>query len=138
MRVVLDNNVFISGIFWEGAPHQIIKLAEKNKLEIFTTTEILNELFGVLKREKFEPLFREGKTTLEEISERTLELVKICIPKIKVNIIKEDPADNKFLACAITCQASFIVSGDKHLLKLKEFQGIPIVSPREFLKIIKK
>ena len=53
-------------------------------------------------------------------------------------VIKEDRPDNKFLACAIAAQASFIISGDKHLLKLKEFQGIPIVSPREFLKIIGK
>lgn len=138
MRVVLDNNVFISWIFWKGTPHEIIKLAEKNEFEISTTTEILKELFGVLKRKKFKPLLKEGKTTLKEVFEKVLELVKIYIPKVKVNVIREDPPDNKFLACAVTCQASFVVSGDEHLLKLKEFKGIPIVRPREFLKIIKQ
>jgi len=138
MRIVLDNNVFISGIFWKGIPHQIIKLAEENRFEIATTIEILEELFGVLKRGKFKPLFKEGKTTLEEVSERILELVRIYSPKVKVKVITEDPEDNKFLACAISCQASFIVSGDGHLLKLKKFRDIPIVPPKEFLKIIKK
>ena len=138
MKIVLDSNVFISGIFWKGFPNEIIKLAEKGKLEIFTTNEILEELFGVLKREKFKHLFEEGKTNINEVSEKVLELVKICEHIKGIRIIKEDPSDDKFLACAISCQASFIVSGDKHLLKLKKFQGILIVSPREFLKLYSK
>jgi len=138
MRIVLDNNVFISGIFWKGAPHEIIQLAEENKIEIFTSLEILKELFGVLKREKFKPLFREGKTSVEEVFGRILGLVKICTPKIEIKVIKEDPPDNKFLACVITAQASFIISGNEHLLNLKKFKGISIISPRSFLKIIKK
>ena len=133
MKIVLDSNIFISGIFWKGNPHKIIELAEKRELEIFTTDEILEELFGVLKREKFKPLFEEAKTNTNEVFEKTLELVKICIPVKKINIIKDDPSDNKFLACAISAQASFIISGDNHLLKVKNFQGISIVKPREFL-----
>jgi len=137
MKAILDNNVFISGIFWKEVPHQIIKLAEGNRFEIATTIEILEELFGVLKREKFKPLFKEGETNLEEVSEKVLELVRIYIPKVKVDVIPGDPEDNKFLACAISCQASFIISGDEHLLRLKKFQGIPIVTPKKFLEIIK-
>ena len=136
MRIVLDNNVFISGIFWEGSPHKIIGLAEKGKLEIFTTNEILEELLGVLKREKFKSLIEEAKTNINEIFEKILGLIKICIPVKEIKVIKDDPSDDKFLACAISCQASFIISGDKHLLNLKEFQGIPIVSVNEFLKKI--
>lgn len=134
MKIVLDNNVFISGIFWKGTPHQIIELTEKGKIEIFTTKEILNELFGVLKREKFKPLFIEGETNFEEVFKKILRLVKICISEEKIKIIKEDPSDNNFLACAVSCQASFIVSGDKHLLKLGNFLDIPIISPKEFIK----
>lgn len=136
MKVVLDNNVFISGIFWKGAPHKIIELTERGKIEVFTTFEILEELFGVLQREKFKPLLGEGETNVEEVFRKVLELVEISFPKKEVDIIKEDTPDNNFLACAESCQASFIISGDKHLLKLKEFQGIPIVSPKGFLKII--
>ena len=137
MKVVLDNNVLISGIFWKGAPHEIIRLAEEDKIEIFTSLEILKELFGVLKREKFKPLFREGKTNVKKVFGKILGLVKICTPKVEIKVIKKDPPDNKFLACAITAQASFIISGDEHLLNLKKFQGISIISPRGFLKIIK-
>lgn len=138
MKVILDNNVFISGIFWQGAPYQIIKLAEKNKIEIFTCLEILKELFGVLKREKFDSFFEEGKTTREEVFQKILDLVQICYPKVKIQLIKDDPSDNIVLACAISSQADFIISGDKHLLKLKSFQGIPIVTPQQFLRQFKK
>lgn len=137
MKVVLDNNVFISGIFWKGFPHKIIEFAEDGKIKIFASREILEELFGVLQREKFDSLFEEGKTNREEVFRKVLELVEISSVKKEINIIKEDPEDNKFLACAVACQAFFIVSGDKHLLKLAEFKRIPIVSPGEFLKIIK-
>ena len=134
MKIVLDSNVFISGIFWKGFPNEIIKLAEKGKLEVFTTNKILEELLGVLKREKFKYLFEEGKTNINEVFEKILELVKICEHIKGVRIIREDPSDDKFLACAISCQAFFIISGDKHLLKLKKYQGVLIISPREFLQ----
>ncbi len=134
MRIVLDNNVFISGIFWKGVPNEIIKIAEKGRLEIFTTKEILKELFSVLKREKFRFLFEEAKTEINEVFEKILGLVKICEPVKEIRVIKKDPSDNKFLACAISCQATFIVSGDVHLLELKEFQRISIISPRKLLK----
>lgn len=137
MRVVLDNNIFISGIFWQGPPHEIIKLAERDKIKIFSTLEILEELFNVLQREKFKPLFEEGETNVGEVFRRVLELVEISPTRKKVDVVKEDPFDNNFLACALTSQAYFIVSGDKHLLKLREFQGISIISPKDFLKIIK-
>lgn len=138
MKIVLDNNVFISGIFWKGPPNQIIKLAEENKVEIYSTFEILKELFGVLQRRKFDKFFEEGKTSREEVSQKILELVRICVAKIKVEVIKEDPPDNYFLACALSSGASFIVSGDKHLLKLKESQDISILTPKEFLKRFNK
>lgn len=138
MKIVLDTNVFISGIFWKDPPHQIIKLAEENKVEIYGTKEILEELFGVLSRRKFDYLFKESKSSRNEIFQKILEIIKICVSKIKVRVIKEDLPDNYFLACALSCRASFIVSGDEHLLKLKEFQGISILTPSQFLKRFKK
>lgn len=138
MKVVLDNNVFISGIFWQGLPHQIIELAEEKKIEIFSSQEILDELFGVLQKEKFEYLFQEGKTTRQEVFQKILDLVQICKPKVEIQVIKDDPSDNIFLACALASRADFIISGDSHLLKLKSFQGIPIITAQQFLKQFKK
>lgn len=133
MKVVLDTNVFISGLFWTGTPHKIIKAAENKKITIVMTPEILSELVGVLEREKFTPLFREAGTTLDEVIKKVTALVKIFPSSVEFNVIKEDPTDNKFLACALAAQASFIVSGDQHLLKLKSFGKIPILTPRQFL-----
>lgn len=139
MRVVIDTNVFISGIFFGGAPRKVLDLIEEKQITSCFTFQTFEELKRLLYHEKFDkqrkllsfPLshfLRRLKTSSSFFIQPFLE------PPL---IIKEDPADNYILACAVSSQASFIVSGDNHLLKLKEFQGIPIVSPREFLKIIK-
>jgi len=138
MNIVLDTNVFISGTFWKGKLHEIIRMAEEGKVDIATTEEILEELLDVLKRAKFSHLYKEGETDLQEIFGKILALVNIFYPPMdKITIIKEDPDDNKFLACALVARASFIVSGDQHLLKLKNFQDVPIVTPAQFLKNFK-
>ena len=62
---------------------------------------------------------------------------QIVYPKKKLNVVKKDPKDNKILECALEAQASFIISGDKHLLEIKEYKGIKIISPKEFLNEIK-
>lgn len=81
---------------------------------------------------------KEEKIDFPKIIEILVSNSRVVFPRRTPHTIKEDPSDNHFLACAIVAQASFIISGDEHLLKLKAFQGIPIVSPKEFLKIIKK
>lgn len=138
MKIVIDSNIFISGIFWKGASNEIIKLAEEKKVEICATLEIVEELFGVLRRDKFGKFYEEAATEPEYVFGKIFELVKIYSCKSNVHIIKDDPSDDKFLACAVASNADFIVSGDKHLLKLKSFQGIPVVAPRQFINRFKK
>jgi len=139
MNIVLDTNVFISGIFWKGKPHEIIRMAEESRIEIAATEEVLEELLDFLKRAKFSHLYKEGKTNPQEVFEKILALANIFYPPMdKITAIKEDPDDNKFLACALAAQASFIVSGDQHLLKLEKFQNILIATPAEFLKYFKE
>lgn len=137
MKIVLDNNVFISATFWHGPPHQILQLAEAKKLKIYATSEILDELFGVLKRKKFDYLFEEGRTSREEVFQKWGKIVYLCQPSIKVEGIVDDPKDNKFLSCALACGANFIISGDKHLLDLKEFRGIPILKPQGSIEYVR-
>jgi len=74
---------------------------------------------------------------IEEWRNLIIESSVIINPKIKLNVIKEDPDDNKFLEAGISGNADLIISQDKHLLKLKEYQGIKIVSPEEALLLIK-
>jgi len=134
MRVVLDTNVFISAIFWRGSPHDILKFAEEDKITLVSSREILEELFGVLQRDKFQPYLQQTQTNLPELIEHISSIVEVFSPLKKVSIIEEDPSDNKFLDCALSSGASFIISGDHHLLDLKEFQDILIVAPSQFLK----
>jgi len=65
-----------------------------------------------------------------------IEIATLVEPKKKLKVVKDDPQDNKFLECALEAKADLIVSGDKHLLKLKEYEGIPIVSSADFLKLV--
>lgn len=135
MRVVLDTNVIISGLFWRGFPGEILEKCLKEHTLCFST-ETISELKKALSYPKFIPYFQKLTFTTGEFLNRLTKNALIVSKIENLSIIKEDPSDNKFLACAISCQASFIISGDKHLLNLKQFQKIPIVSPKQFLKII--
>ena len=129
--VVLDTNVLISSIFWEkGNSHKIVDIAIEQKITNFTSPEMLNELARVL-RQKF-------KQT-EEYIESQLALIanysQIIEPKIKANVVPEDAKDNMIIECALSSDADYIITGDKHLLKLKEYKGIKILAPKEFLEL---
>jgi len=65
-----------------------------------------------------------------------LELCFVVRPKEKVSVVKKDPTDNKFLECALAANADYIMSGDKHLLELREFRNIKIIRTWEILKLI--
>lgn len=137
MRVVLDTNVLISTLLWKGRLAPIYHLINERKIVPCFSRTTFNELIRVAKYPHIVAKTKKEKINLEEIIEILLSNSIIAQPREILNIIKEDPFDNNFLACATSCRASFIVSGDKHLLKLRDFQAIPIVSPKEFLKIMK-
>ncbi|MDI6720960.1 MAG: putative toxin-antitoxin system toxin component, PIN family [Candidatus Aenigmarchaeota archaeon] len=132
IKAVLDTNIFVSSIFWEkGNPHRIVELALDKKIEVFTSVEILQELEKVLKRDFDEP---------DELIQRQIGLIfeysSVIVSGKKVNVIKADPDDNKILECALVSGADYIVSGDKHLLNIKEYEGTKIIKAREFVEII--
>lgn len=84
-------------------------------------------------KDKLLDKFKVPPEKVEEFLEIIVFDSKIVYPKNKLDIVKKDPSDNKVIECAIEAEASFVVSGDKHLLEIKEYKGIKIVSPREFL-----
>lgn len=140
MRVVLDTNIYISGLFFGGIPRRILDLIEEKFITPCFTIKTFTELERLLYHDKFIKQRNLLSFSIADFLNR-IKSYSLIFPQpseIPIPIIiKEDLPDNYFLACAILSQVSFIVSGDKHLLKLKKFQGIRIVSPREFLKIIK-
>ena len=134
IKVVLDTNIFISSIFWGmGNPHKIIEKAINQKIEIFSSEEILEELQKILKRD-----FEQPEDLIGEQINFIKQLVEIVEIQEKVDFVKEDIDDNKIIECAVSANANFIITGDNHLLKLKEYHQIKIINVRDFLDIIEE
>jgi len=129
VRIILDTNVFVSGVFFSGPPYQILKAWRDGILNLVISEEI------------FEEYQRVGEVLGEQYPmvalQPILDLVRVraqiypvkCLPES----IADDPDDDKFLACALACKNKMIVSGDKHSLKVIGFREIKIIRPREFV-----
>jgi len=131
MKIVVDTNFLISATQWDySVSHKLLENLILNNAEIFTTKEILEEFAEVLKRD----FLYNGEDT-QNILEKVFQFVILVTPNEKVEIVKEDPDDNKIIECALESKAEYILSYDQHLLNLKEFQGIKIIKPEEALKL---
>ncbi len=131
IKVVLDNNVFISALFWKGAPYQIFRKILEGAILNSVSPQILKEL-----KERLLEKFKLPPEKVKEFLEIIIFNSQIVYPKKKVNIVKKDPSDNKIIECALESKASFVISGDRHLLEIKEYKRIKIISPKEFLSKI--
>ena len=131
-KVVLNTNILISAIVFGGKPRQVLEAAIKGHIQIILTEDIIEEMRGVLEGKKFQ--FPAGITDL--IIQELKSPAEIVAPKERITAIEKDPEDNRVLECARESQADFIVSGDMHLLEIKEFQGTKILTPEEFLEIL--
>lgn len=136
MKVVLDTNVWLSGIFWEGEASKIIEKAEKKNIQIIISEDILSEIVNVLNREsKFQKYILNLRLNLEDMLRTILSISTLIETRNKLDIIKADPKDNIILEAALNGKAEYIISYDNHLLNMIEFRSIKIISPGEFLKI---
>lgn len=129
MKIVLDTNVFISGIFFGGHPSQILKFWKESRIKIILTESIL---------EKYKRVGRELSAKYPSINiEPIIELFTIYAEFVETKDISvnacEDPDDNKFIECAIASHSKLIVSGDKHLLKMSGYKNIEVLKPRDFI-----
>jgi putative PIN family toxin of toxin-antitoxin system len=132
-RIVLDTNVLISAILFGGPPREALKLVISGTVDCSLSLAILDELRDVLQRPKFKFSPEQSFNVLEELH----AACDIINPMVKINVITEDPDDNKILECAVAAKSTFIVSGDRHLLDLVEFRGIKILTPTAYLKMVK-
>jgi len=136
MKIVLDTNVWLSGIFWDGEASKIIEKAEKKGIQIIISEEILSEIVNVLSREsKFQKYILNLKLSIEDMLRTILSISTLIETKSKLDIIKADAKDNIILEVALDGKVEYIVSYDNHLLNMIEFRSIKIISPGEFLKI---
>ncbi|HED01043.1 MAG TPA: putative toxin-antitoxin system toxin component, PIN family [Proteobacteria bacterium] len=128
-KVVIDTNVMVSAFGWHGKPEEIVRLVTKGRITNFISIEILTELGRVLSYAKFK--FSEALQV--EIIETVFSMSSVVSTSEPLNIIVDDPEDNKILECAASAKVDFIITGDKHLLNLKSFRGVEILTPEEFL-----
>ena len=136
MRVVADTNVLVSAFLWTGPPHRLLTAAERGRLTLYTSPVLIEELADVLARRKFAPRLRALEVTVEELVVGYLKLARLLVPQPIPPVIKEDPEDDHVLACALAAQASYLVTGDPHLLHLTSYRTVPIVSPRTFVSAV--
>jgi putative PIN family toxin of toxin-antitoxin system len=134
-KVVLDTNVYISALLRGRKPEIVLRLSSApfKRYDLYTSQEILKELDRVL-REKF--LWPAENRELE--TRRIFEWADLVKPTKAISAIPNDESDNRILECAVKAKADFIVSGDGHLLNLKEYEGIRIITPAQFLKKLEK
>ena len=127
-RVVLDTNIIVSSALG-GALEFILDKWADDAFTVIVTSEILAEYFEVINR----PKFRLKQATIDRITRYSYQFAEFVVPEERIQFIEADPKDDKFLEAAVAGNAETIVSGDNHLLELKEFRAIPILSARAFL-----
>jgi putative PIN family toxin of toxin-antitoxin system len=132
LKVVLDTNILVSAWLWEGNESKIVELIENGLVIGYTSPPLMQEFEKVMNYPKF-------RLSEEEIASAVgyyQIILRMIEPKTTVNIIRDDPADNRVLDCALSTKASAIITGDKHLLALGRFKNIRILTSAEFLKLV--
>ena len=133
MRVVIDTNVFVSGWLWGGIPARLFRFARNSQLIICASEAILAELQNTLSKQKLQAKLQSLGFTVDSLMSTTRVLVEV-YPISEINVPDlRDRNDNMILATAIAADADAIVTGDLDLLVLQEYQGIVIVTARDFI-----
>jgi hypothetical protein len=132
LRVVLDTNVLVSAIISDGKLRELLRKGIANQFSIITSDLILRELSVVLSR----PKFKTNEDEINGIIRTLLRSVEIVSVKSKLEAVKQDPKDNIIIETAYDGNADVIVSGDSHLLELKAFRGIKIMTVENMLGLL--
>jgi uncharacterized protein len=129
MKIVLDANIFISSFFWGGNPRLVLERVITGKDELYVTKEILDEIELVMGR----PKFHVNKEEVDYFIISIEEIANRIVPKRMINNGSRDKADNKYIECAIAANVDYIISGDIHLLELKKYKNVKIVTAKDYL-----
>jgi len=132
LKIVLDTNIYISAAIIGRVCEEILRICRFGNTEVFISDDIIIEIETKLK-EKF--FWNDKQIGL--FKENILEFTNIIKITDKIIYIKDDADDDKILECAISSESDYIISGDKHLIKLKSFRNIKILRPAEFLILIR-
>ncbi|MDH7514018.1 MAG: putative toxin-antitoxin system toxin component, PIN family [Clostridiales bacterium] len=132
-RIVIDTSVFISAVLFRGPTSRLVSLWQKGNISVLMSSAILKEYARALAYPKFKLTRTEIRGIIEQELLPYVSPVKV---KSTFHVITQDPSDDKFLELAQEGKANYILSGDKHLLDLKTFHGIKIITPNELFALI--
>jgi len=127
-RVVFDTNIWISGLLWYGKPYQCLLLARAGAVQAMYCPAMMAEL-----AQKLRQVFGFSENHIQAVLYDFRRMAHRVNITGDLDVISDDPDDDKFVECAVTADASLIVSGDHHLLDLGEYEGIQILSAAEFV-----
>ncbi len=133
LNVTADTNILISATIARGNEYELLELARTGKIKITLSPLILNEFRNVISR----PTFGYAKRQIYDHLKQIMTICYIKVPRVKVNAITDDPADNMVLECAEAADVDYIVSGDRHLLNLRQYKQIEVLRTADFLKIFR-
>lgn len=132
IKVCLDSNIIISALLFDGKPEEILLMGSGGDIEIVVSPAILDEI-----KKNVNKKFNRSEADSKKLIKNITSISKLINPQVKINIINYSP-DNRILETAVEGNADYIITGDKkHLLPLKEFKDIPIVTPAQFLNTLK-
>ena len=137
MRIVLDANVYVSSLLTQhGNAKKIIDLFGEKEFELFVSEPILEEVKRVLGYPHITKIHKKNAQDIEEYIETLRESSNVVSPQKRLQV-SSDESDNRYIECALEGKADILVTGDKkHLLPIKRYQGIQILSPASFLILI--
>lgn len=139
LRVFIDTNVLVAAFITEGLCFEILDRANRREFLGFTSEFVMQELKKVLDREFGEAEYNRSKEEIIKLIDQALEIVNPDEVGVKVEgVCKRDPSDDNVLTGALASDAGFLITGDLDLLDLKEFKGIKIIRPREFIIELEK
>lgn len=136
LRLVLDTNTVLSALLWAGTPARLIAAARVKTISLYCSPALLDELRGVIQREKFAKALAARNLKAEQLFNGYAALCQLVEPR-SIARTSIDPDDDKVLATGQAARAHLIVSGDRqHLLVLKQFEGIPIVTAAQAVAVV--
>ncbi|HXV09118.1 MAG TPA: putative toxin-antitoxin system toxin component, PIN family [Burkholderiales bacterium] len=136
VRIVLDTNTVVSALLWGGPPYALIEAATEERVELYSSKTLLEELADVLGRPKFARQLARAQRTVADLIEQYRGLVELVEPASVTPSVRDDPDDDHVLACALAANADAIVSGDAHLQTLASYQGIPILAAAQCRQLL--
>ena len=138
MRVILDTNIVLSGLFWHGSPHTLLNHVRDGTLTLISSPALLAELAEVIERPKFDAILARSHTSRERSLVEIQALAEVVTHDPLPIPVCRDADDDAVLACALAARVDLIVSGDSDLLTLQEYQGIRIVGAATAIELIEQ